>query len=572
MSQPGEAQSATHHRLKISAMRAGRVEEPTQSVKTACVSERIIRPGGLWAAETADPAGALAVRALLGVEANADAESLRGFAQELLVCLAESSGASAGRVEVDRVDGKGSVPLASLGNQVELASEPLSFPLPVCRPWTGKIQLAALGTLWSRVLGELAAERLGLALENERLREADLRRQTWLTFLAEASELLAQSLDIKLTMALIPRLVVPRLGEWCAVYLTEGPEDLNLTAAAHMDEAMLPELLSLLEDVYSDALSDRWQDVLRGSSLTTMAAPIDGFLIPLIARGQRLGTLAIGRHPGDLRDPDEIAIAEDVARRAALALDNARTHDERRKVAQTLQQALLPPTLPRIPEMGLGAEYVPATDGVDVGGDFYDVTQFPDGRYLLLIGDVSGKGVHAATVTGLVRDVIRVLVRDGKELPSVLATLNDTLFERRERHCTIALAVLEPADDAGRVVVTTYLAGHDHPVLVQADGMVSTEGAWGTALGLLPEVTCPESTVTLEPGDALIFFTDGVTDRRRGEDFFGLERLKITAGKLADLPAEAMAFRVKAAALEFSNEPQRDDMAIMVLRNDYGGA
>jgi serine phosphatase RsbU (regulator of sigma subunit) len=78
--------------------------------------------------------------------------------------------------------------------------------------------------------------------------------------------------------------------------------------------------------------------------------------------------------------------------------------------------------------------------------------------------------------------------------------------------------------------------------------------------------------VTLEPGDALIFFTDGVTDRRRGEDFFGLERLKITAGKLADLPAEAMAFRVKAAALEFSNEPQRDDMAIMVLRNDYGGA
>jgi serine phosphatase RsbU (regulator of sigma subunit) len=83
-------------------------------------------------------------------------------------------------------------------------------------------------------------------------------------------------------------------------------------------------------------------------------------------------------------------------------------------------------------------------------------------------------------------------------------------------------------------------------------------------------VTCPAATVTLEPGDALIFFTDGVTDRRRGDDFFGLERLKATAERLADLPAEAMAVRVRAAALEFSNEPQRDDMAIMVLRNDYG--
>ncbi|GIH11534.1 hypothetical protein Rhe02_96010 [Rhizocola hellebori] len=534
------------------------------------MTERIIRPAGLWAAETSDPAGALAVRALLQVDAAGDEDAPGRFAHDLLICLGEVTGAAAGRIEVDRADGRGAVPLASFGPAMELASQTLIFPVAVSRPWTGQIQLATSASLWGRVLGELAAERFGLALENERLREADLRRQTWLTFLAEASELLAQSLDIKLTMALVPRLVVPRLGQWCAVYLADGPDELALTAAAHTDEALLPELLALLEAAYSGALSDRWQDVLRSSSLTVMAAPMDGFLIPLIARGQRLGTLAIGRHPGELRDPDEIAIAEDVARRAALALDNARVHEERRKVAQTLQQALLPPTLPKIPTMGLGAEYVPAADGIDVGGDFYDVTQFPDGRYLLLIGDVSGKGVQAATVTGLVRDVIRVLVRDGKDLPAVFATLNDTLFERRERHCTIALAVLDEADAAGRVRVTTYLAGHDHPVLVRADGTVSTEGSWGTALGLLPRVTCPEAIVILEPGDALIFFTDGVTDRRRGDDFFGLERLKATAERLADLPAEAMAARLRAAALEFSNEPQRDDMAIMVLRNDYG--
>ncbi len=550
-------------------MRAVRVEEPQRSVKTAIVTERIIRPGGFWAAETADATGALAVRSLLQVQAAPDEEMPGRFAQDLLVCLVEVTGATGGRIEVDRADGRGKVMLAGVGPQLDSDIYPLTFPVPVCRPWTGRIHLASSGSLWVRVLGELAAERFGLALENERLRETDLRRQTWLTFLAEASELLAQSLDIKLTMALVPRLVVPRLGQWCAVYLASGSDDLTLTAAAHMDEALLPDLLALLEGSYSGTLADRWQDVLRGSTLTAMAAPIDGYVVPLIARGQRLGSLAIGRHPGGMRDPDEIAIAEDVARRAALALDNARSHEERRRVAQMLQQALLPPTLPRIPRMGLGAEYVPAADGVDVGGDFYDITQFPDGRYLLLIGDVSGKGVQAATVTGLVRDVIRVLVRDGKELPSVLATLNDTLFERRERHCTIALAVLDRADAQGDVRVTTYLAGHDHPVLVRADGTVSTEGSWGTALGLLPTVTCPEATVTLKPGDALIFFTDGVTDRRRGEDFFGLERLKVTAGHLADLPAEAMAARVRAAALEFSNEPQRDDMAIMVVRNDF---
>lgn len=515
-----------------------------------------------------DEAGAAAVRALLQVDSTADEDLPGRFADDLLSLLVELTGAEAAEAQVDRADGRGPIVLAAAGSLARLSPKSRRIPLPVLRPWWGELTLAGPATTWSKTLAELAAERLGLALENERLRETDLRRQMWLTFLAEVSELLAQSLDIKLTMALIPRLVVPRLGQWCAVYVTDSSDEPELTSAAHANESMLPNLLSLLEGENSRALSSRWQDALRAGTSIALSAPMDGFAIPLIARGQRLGTLAIGRDPAHRRDPDEIAIAEDVARRAALALDNARTHDERRRVAQTLQQALLPPTLPEIAGLGLAAEYVPATDGVDVGGDFYDVTVLPDGRCLLLIGDVSGKGVQAATVTGLVRDVLRVLVRDGRPLPSVLSTLNDTLFERRERHCTMALAAVGPGAGVDQVEVSLYLAGHDHPLLVRADGTVSTAGAWGTALGLLDRITCPEATFTLHSGDTLIFFTDGVTDRRKGDEFFGPERLKQTAKELAGYPASVIASRLRAAALDFSSEPQRDDMAIMVLRNE----
>lgn len=513
-----------------------------------------------------DRLNAAAVRGLLDVPAAVEADDPGQFATELLYRLAEFTNAEAGLVEVDRADGHGLVPLAGFGAVEKLEQIGLRLPLPVCRPWSGELALLAGrdgddGTD-NEVLARLAAERLGLALENERLRETDLRRQTWLSFLAEISELLAQSLEIKLTMALIPRLVVPRLGEWCALYLADTGDDFTPAAAAHADEAELPKLLDSLA-----AFGGRWRDAIRSSAPVALTHPVDAYAVPLVARGQRLGTLAIGRHAAHMRDPDELAIADDVARRAALALENSRAHEERRRVAQTLQQALLPPILPEITALGLGAEYVPAADNVDVGGDFYDVVAHADGSSLLLVGDVSGKGAQAATVTGMIRDVIRVLAREGRPPAAILSTLNDTLFERHERHCTLALAVVPPADGKA-VPVTVYLAGHDHPLLVRADGTVSTAGAWGTALGLLPRVTVPETLVTLKPGDAMVFVTDGVTDRRRGNEFFGLERLMDVARQLAGHPAGVMAARLRAATIEFSPEPPRDDVAILVLRNE----
>jgi serine phosphatase RsbU (regulator of sigma subunit) len=440
----------------------------------------------------------------------------------------------------------------------------LRLPVPVSRPWSGELEIAAPATAYAQPLATLVAERVGLAVDNERLRQADVRRQSWLTFLAEASELLAQSLDVELTLALVPRLVVPRLGRWSAVHVTDEWGELSLAAAVHVDEAQVSTLRDLLQ---SEPLRSRFAEALAGSGPTPLSQPAEGFVVPLVARGQRLGVLSVGRHADHRQDPDEMAIVADVARRAALALDNAHIHAERRRVAHALQQSLLPPELPMIAGVELGAEYVPTGDEVEVGGDFYDVLPMPDGRWLLVIGDVSGKGVQAAAVTGHVRDVIRVLVGDGRPLPRVLDTLNDTLAARGNgRYCTLAMAALGRTGN-GRLDVSLHLAGHDRPVLVAADGQASFVGRGGTALGLLSSVSSPSASVPLHPGDTLVFYTDGVTERRRRNELFGIERLRTAAAPLAGYPADVVAARLRSVTLSFSAEPPRDDIAILVLRN-----
>ncbi|WP_433355740.1 SpoIIE family protein phosphatase [Micromonospora saelicesensis] len=495
-------------------------------------------------------------------------DPLPDFATSLLSRVAEMVGAAGGTIRLDRGDGQGSQVLARFGRPPRPGSDLLRVPLTVHRPYAGELELDAAPSAYAQPLAVLTAERLSLHLENDRLRRADVRRQVWLTFLAEASELLAQSLDVDLTMALVPQLVVPRLGQWCAVHTTDEWGRLRLAAASHADESMLPQLHKVLAETGPDSIQARLREASRSAAQIPLGGPMEGFAVPLIARGQRLGTLAVGRHQRHRHDPDEVAVLEDVARRAALAIENARIHAERRRVAQTLQQSLLPPVLPLVDGIGFAAEYVPTGDDAEVGGDFYDVVPLPDGRWLVVIGDVSGKGVQAAAVTGLVRDVIRVLVGDGKPLPEALARLNETLVERGGgRYCTLALAAVGQGE-GGQLDVSLHLAGHDRPVLLAATGGAGFVGTGGTALGLLDTITSPTAEITLAPGDSLIFYTDGVTERRRGRELFGTDRLRDAAAPLAGYSADVVAARLRAAAINFSVEPPRDDIAILVLRND----
>ncbi|BCJ52949.1 hypothetical protein Asp14428_44240 [Actinoplanes sp. NBRC 14428] len=491
-------------------------------------------------------------------------EALADFATDLLVRLSRLTGATGGVVRLDRGDGGGRQLLARHGRAPRDDAATIRVPLSVQRPYAGELELDSSPEGYALPLATIVAERLSLHLENDRLRRTDLRRQTWLTFLAEASELLAQSLDVNLTMALIPQLVVPRLGQWCAVHTTDAWGRLQLAAATHADEAAVSQLHGTLSETGPESVLARLEEASRLGQQVMFGSPSEGFAVPLVARGQRLGTLAVGRHLRHRHDVDEVAVLEDVARRAALAIDNARIHDERHKVARTLQASLLPPALPHVPGVGFAAEYVPT--GSEVGGDFYDVVPAGDG-WIVVVGDVSGKGVQAATVTGLVRDVIRILVDDGKPMTEVLCRVNRTLVQRGGgRYCTLAMAsVTRSGDD---LEVCLHLAGHDRAVLVRADGKTSFVGEGGTALGLLETITSPDAAVTLHPGDSLIFYTDGVTERRRGRELFGTDRLREAAAPLAGYPADVMAARLRSTTINFSVEEPRDDIAILVLRND----
>jgi sigma-B regulation protein RsbU (phosphoserine phosphatase) len=488
--------------------------------------------------------------------------SLEELAEELLQRLCRAIGARGAALIVDEGDGPHNA--AAYGRIGGSSDSGRRLPLRVTRPWRAELIVAGDGgSPFARPLTALAADRLTLLVENHRLRRADAERRTWLTFLADASELLAQSLDVELTLALIPRLVVPRLGQWCAIHAADPDGDLRLAAAVHADESMVGDLLDALAQV-----TPQLKEAMGTDAVVPLGPPLEGYVVALIARGQHLGTLTVGGNRDTWQRAEEVAVVEDVARRAALAIDNANIHAERRSVAQALQRSLLPPQLPKAEGVEFGAEYVPTGEGVEVGGDFYDVVPLSARRWLVVVGDVSGKGVQAATVTGLVRDVTRVLVRDGRPLPEVLLRLNETLLERGGgRFCTLCLAQVLRRQD-GRLDVTLHLAGHDQPVLLRADGRTELVGACGTALGLLEAINTPRTQISLDPGDTLVFFTDGVTERRRGIDLFGVDRLRREAANLAGFPADVVVARLRATTLNFSPEPPRDDIAIFAVRND----
>lgn len=511
--------------------------------------------------DAASSVGAKALEGLVVRNRTAAGGGVSELGEQLLGGLCQAVGAAGAAIIVDAGDGAGRRTVAAFGAGPPSAGG-VRVPLPMARPAHGELVLTEPAPGYVRALIDLTADRIALTLENERLRRTDSQRRTWLTYLAEVSELLAQSLDADLTLALIPRLVVPRLGRWCAVHVTDPLDQLTLAAATHVDESATPNLQELLAEALPQL-----REAQQIDAVVPLPAPVDGYAVSMSARGQHLGILSVGYGDHPL-DSEELAVVEDVARRAALALDNARIHAERRAVARALQRSLLPPELPRVEGIEFGAEYVPTGEGVDVGGDFYDVMALRDGAWLVVVGDVSGKGVQAATVTGLVRDVTRVLVRDGKPLPETLGRLNETLVERGGgRFCTLVLAAVTPRAN-GRLDVSLYLAGHDRPVLLHTDGHTSLVGDCGTALGLLSKISSPRAKVSMAPGDTLVFYTDGVTERRRGPELYGVERLREEAATLAGFPADVVAARLRAAALNFSAEVPRDDIAIFALRND----
>lgn len=423
--------------------------------------------------------------------------------RELAARLRDMVDAAAVVVEVDPGDGSGARELTRAGvlppDSAVAPRNVLDVPLPTTTDLHGSIRLVlrdGADAARARELTELIAGRVAITAESQWLREVDQRRRAWTTYLVEASELLGQSLDVDLTVALVPQLLVPRLGTWCAVLLPEPSRRLRLAAIAHADEDRLPELRAVLDP---DAvpgpppqLRARLAAAQRGAALSWFSDPGDGVAVALRAFGASIGVLLVGRPAGRPHAPEDLLLIDDIARRAALAVHNARTVGEHVRVSQTLQAALLPRALPQVPRIDFAAEYQPASTGADVGGDFYDVVTVDPERWLVTIGDVCGKGARAAARTGLVRDVLRALTREGRPLVRAIEMLNDVMLEAADpqQFCTLAAAMLGRTTHEGRPALTIelVLAGHAQPVVVRADGTSELIGRFGTALGLFEAV------------------------------------------------------------------------------------
>jgi sigma-B regulation protein RsbU (phosphoserine phosphatase) len=504
---------------------------------------------------------------------------------ELVRRLRELLDAESVCVEIDEGDGTGSRELTRDGS-VHVEGPTVEVKLPMTAPLRGVLRVVQrLGAASgdpdrTRDLTELIANRVAMAVESEWLRGVDQRRRAWMTYLAETSELLGQSLDVDLAVAVVPQVVVPRLGRWCAVHLLDPSGQLRLAALTHADEDALPELRGVLDPNgvpgLPAELRSRLNEAARdGASPVRFAMPTDGIALPLRARGRTIGTLLVGRPDGRPHSPEDVVLAGDIARRAALAIHNAQSTGAHVAVSQALQQALLPRALPVVPGLDFAAEYLPASSGSDVGGDFYDVLTVDTSRWLVSIGDVCGKGARAAARTGLVRDVLRVLVRDDRSLPRAIEMLNEVMIEADDplQFCTLAAAMVsrrrlvgvEPRGVAG-LDVELVLAGHVQPVLVHADGTAELIGTFGTAVGLVPTVRLACTKHRLAPGDTLLVYTDGVTERRRGREQFGAERLLAVAAGAAGRPAVQVVGAVREAVERFSADPLDDDVALLAVR------
>jgi PAS domain S-box-containing protein len=393
--------------------------------------------------------------------------------------------------------------------------------------------------------------------------------------LAEASELFDRSLDEELTLRRVAQLCVRDIADTCVIVLGEAPERVRGVVAAARDDEREDALMTAL---LRDPLGEPIGEVMRGAPALVAATPAGlgtprSVIVPLRARGRAHGVLAAGFDDlGVGADDEALALFDDLARRAALALDNARLYKERDQVARTLQRSLLPGTLPDVPGVELAGRYVAAGEGNEVGGDFYDCFATGGGDWALVIGDVCGKGAEAASLTALARYTLRAAAQHTRRPQAVLLELNDALLRAQlgYRFCTVLYASITPRDD--RVSVCLATGGHPLPMVLRAGGTVETVGAPGSLVGILDAPDITEESIDLEPGDALVLVTDGVTEATAADRATGPGRLAALLARCAGAGAEAIAEAVEKDALEAQGGEARDDVAVLVARTLGAGS
>jgi PAS domain S-box-containing protein len=406
-------------------------------------------------------------------------------------------------------------------------------------------------------------------------------------FLAEASASFDAVLDEERTLDAMARLSVRDLADTCVILLGTSAGSIRRISTFARDPADSRALRELVERYpFSERGGHPLLEVLSTGRARLVEHP-DGpavpaqderhrqlmerfevkstVLAPLRARGRILGVMALGF--AEVVGTDHLELFEDLARRAALAIDNARLYEERSNVARTLQRSLLPPVMPQVPGVEIAARYVAAGEGNEVGGDFYDCFPTGDGEWAVVIGDVCGKGAEAAAVTALARYTVRASATLHSHEPAVvLQDLNDAI--RREtphsRFCTVLYVRLTLHGDRVRGCVAS--GGHPLPLVLRADGRVETAGLPGTLLGILPDPEIRSQEIDLRARDSLVLYTDGVIEASPLDHRFGPEHLARCVGECHGRAPVAVARHIEDVVLDVQQGKVRDDLAVLVLR------
>lgn len=448
---------------------------------------------------------------------------------------------------------------------------------------------------------------VGVAFDITERRHAEQERAAFLaserarrdrfTLLAEASAAFAESLDDSEVMAAVGKLAVPRLADWCAIDLA-GPTGIVTAAAVHNDRSkrelvaylgsrfssgsgVVPDVPAVIQDGVARLLPTvdvlGWPQVAEQPEYRAVLNAVGVhslIIVPLTARGRTFGAMTLAIGDSELTySSDDLNLAEDLARRAALSIDNARLFADRTHVARVLQASLLPPELPDVPGASVAARYRAAVAGSDIGGDFYDVFQTAGDRWSVVLGDVSGKGTDAAVLTGLARHTLRAAAIGAESPVEVLSALNHAVLapEYGERFVTLAYAQMEIGDGSAELVVST--AGHPNPLIVRSDGRVEALTEVGGIVGLFEDVDIVQERVSLASGDLLVLYTDGVLEARdRHGEFYGEARLMDLLASAPARPPDEVAERIENAVMAFQDDKPRDDIAILVVGIDDAAA
>src|SRR3954468_6803791 len=434
---------------------------------------------------------------------------------------------------------------------------------------------------------------LAQALEREReARAAAEAAERRASFLAEASALLDASLDYETTLQNVARLIVSHMADWCGVDIVEAGGGFRNVAVAHVDPAKVDWARQIAERYPTDPNSPTGvPNVIRTGQpelypdipweLVEQAAVDDEHLallrelrlkaimiVPMVARGRTLGAISIvAAESGRSYDDTDLALAEELARRAAMAVDNARLYTELSGIADTLQAELLPTEIPNIPGIDVAVRYRAAGELNRVGGDFYDVFGRGPNEWAVVIGDVSGKGAPAAAVTALARYTLRTATTTAASPSAALDSLNEALLERRrdQEFCSVALAFVTLNGDG--LDIELALGGHPPALIKRASGEIEYAGSPGLLMGFVHAPPLSDDDLRLGPGDTLLLYTDGVTDTARDGDRFGDARLATLTRELNPaLRASELAETIEHTAVAHADFQPQDDMALVVVQ------